>query len=329
MRSKIRNIQKSLVHAGWLLLLMSFCKIMYGQNTDSTTNEAVDTTEPVKKVKPVKNTFESIWLIDNQTVMVPIKKSFEMDIMHRFGTLKKGYEDFYGFFAPSNIRLGFSYVPINNFLIGASITKANMTWEGFAKYSILKQTKGKYPVSVSYYTNMSVDTRLKDNFIYWSDRLMFFNQILIARKITKKLSVQIAPSISHQNVVNGYYKTSGRLADSTYKAEVKGEMKHDHFAISFSARYKLKQAMSLLFSYDQPLTKHATNNPNPNLSFGIEFTTSSHAFQLFFTNYYYMTPQRNSLFNKNNPIDIKGLSDITFHHENFLIGFNITRLWNY
>ena len=315
--------------AACLLLLMSCSSIVSAQNTDSTTNETAEPTEPVKKVKPVKNTFENIWLIDNQTVMVPIKKSFEMDIMHRFGTLKKGYEDFYGFFAPSNIRLGFSYVPINNLLVGASITKANMTWEGFAKYAILKQTKGKYPVSVSFYSNISVDSRKKDNFIYWSDRFMFFNQLLVARKITNKLSIQIAPSVTHQNVVNGYYKTSGSLADSTYKAVVKGEMKHDHFAISFAARYKLKQAMSLLFAYDQPLTKHTANNPNPNLSLGIEFTTSSHAFQLFFTNYYYMTPQRNNLFNKNNPIDIKGFNDITFHHENFLIGFNITRLWNY
>jgi hypothetical protein len=327
MKKKFRSINISLCRVACLLLTINFTVIALAQ--DSTATEATEQTETVKKIKPVKNTFESIWLIDNQTVMVPIKKSFEMDIMHRFGTLKKGYEDFYGFFAPSNIRLGFSYVPINNLLVGASITKANMTWEGFAKYSIIKQTKGKYPVSVSYYSNVAIDTRKKANFIYWSDRVMYFNQLLIARKITNKLSVQIGPSVTHQNVVNGYYKTSGSLADSTYKAVVKGEMQHDHFAVTLSARYKIKQGMSVIFGYDQPLTEHATNNPNPNLSLGIEFTTSSHAFQLFFTNYSYMTPQRNNLFNKNNPIDIKGLNDITFHHENFLIGFNITRLWNY
>lgn len=327
MKKKSRHIPLSVYRAACVALMVSFSTVIFAQ--DSTANEELENTPVVKKNKPVKNTFESIWLIDNQTVMVPIKKSFEMDIMHRFGTLKKGYEDFYGFFAPSNIRLGFSYVPINNLLVGASITKANMTWEGFAKYSILKQVKGKYPVSVSYYGNISADTRKKQNFIYWSDRVMFFNQIMIARKITNKLSVQVAPSLTHQNVVNGYYKTSGSVADSTYKAVVAGEMEHNHFAVTVSARYKIKQGMSVLFGYDQPLTKHATNNPNPNLSLGIEFTTSSHAFQLFFTNYYYMTPQRNNLFNRNNPIDIKGFNDITFHHENFLIGFNITRLWNY
>jgi hypothetical protein len=328
MKSRNKYRLQGLSRVASLLLVMTVSMVMFGQNTDSTTDNT-ETIQPAKKAKPVKNTFEGIWLIESQTVMVPVKRTFEMDIMHRFGTLEKGYEDFYGFFAPSNIRLGFSYVPVDNLLVGASITKSNMTWEGYAKYALLKQTKGKYPVSVTYYGNASLDTRKKSNFIYWSDRMMFFNQLIIARKVTDKFSIQVAPSLTHQNVVNGYYKTSGSLADSTYKAVVKGEMKHNHFAISVAARYKIKEGMSVLFGYDQPLTRHAANNPNPNLSIGIEFTTSSHAFQLFVSNYYYMTPQRNSLYNRNNPITIKGFNDITFRKENFLIGFNITRLWNY
>lgn len=326
MKKRFEHTGACFYRAMCLLLVMSFSIFVFGQDT---TAEAVEQTPALKKAKPVKNTFESIWLIDNQTTLVPLKNSFEMDIVHRFGPLETGYEDFYGLFAPSNISLRFNYVPIDNLLVGAAITKQNMTWEGFAKYAIIKQTNGKYPVSVSYYGNIAIDSRKKDNFVYWSDRLMFFHQILIARKINNKLSIQISPSVTHQNVVNGYYETSGSVADSTYKAEVKGEMEHNHFAIAFSARYKIKQGMSVLFGYDQPLTKHKTNNPNPNLSLGIEFTTSSHAFQLFFTNYYYITPSRNNLFNKNNPIDIDGFNDITFYPGHFLIGFNITRLWNY
>jgi hypothetical protein len=326
MKKTFKNTNSWFYRATCLLLVMNFSILVFGQDT---TAQATEQAQVAKKVKPVKNTFESIWIIDNQTVLVPIKNSFEMDIVHRFGTLETGYQDFYGLFAPSNISLRFSYVPIDNLLIGAAITKQNMTWEGYAKYSIIKQTDGEYPVSVSYYGNIAVDSRTKDNFVYWSDRLMYFNQVLIARKINNKLSIQVAPSVTHQNVVNGYYETSGSVADSTYKAEVKGEMEHNHFAIAVSARYKIKQGMSVLFGYDQPLTKHKTNNPNPNLSLGVEFTTSSHAFQLFFTNYYYITPSRNNLFNKNNPIDIKGWSDITFYPQHFLIGFNITRLWNY
>lgn len=292
---------------------------------DST--EVADTSATRAKVKPVKNTFESVWIIDNQTVMVPIKGTFEMDIMHRFGTVQKGYDDFWGFFAPSNIRLGASYAPINNLFIGFGITKDNMLWDGSAKYSILKQTKGKYPVSVTYYGNLAYDTRKdEDNsiFKYQTERISSFNQLIIARKLTEKFSLQVAPSISHQNSVNGFYTKN----DST-GTEIFREMKFDHFAMAISGRYKLTAVTSVMVNYDQPLTKHPTKNPDPNLSFGLEFNTSNHSFQLFMGNYSTLSQQRNNLYNRNNPFEYTDAEGTKVKGGNFLIGFNITRLWNY
>ena len=304
------------------------------------------------KVKPVKNTFQSIWISDNQTVMVPVKGTMEMDIMHRFGTWNKGYQDFWGFFAPSNIRIGVSYVPINKLNVGIGFTKTTAAvipqastssvsgplWDGSLKYSIITQTKGKYPVSVSYYLNAAYNTKKdpnKDVYRYSSDRLSYFHQILIARKLTDKLSVQVAPSLSHHNVINGYYT---KLNDSTLK--INPSMEFEHFAVALSARYKLTDVTSLMINYDQPITKHATKNPNPSLSFGVEFNTSSHSFQLFFTNFYYLNPAINNLYNSNNPFtytdkstDDPGTADLIESTKvkggRFLIGFNITRLWNY
>ncbi len=292
---------------------------------DDTTSTA-EVKRPAK-VKPVKNTFESVWIIDNQTVMVPIKGTFEMDIMHRFGTVQKGYQDFWGFFAPSNIRLGVSYSPINKLNLGVGITKSNMLWDVSAKYALITQTKGKYPVSVTYYANAAYDTRKdEDNsiFKYQTQRTSFFHQLIIARKLTNKLSIQVAPSISHQNAVNGYYTKN----DSTGK-DVFQDMKHDHIAIAISGRYKLTTVTSLMVSYDQPITKHATHNPNPNLSFGFEFNTSNHSFQLFAGNYALLNQQRNNLFNTNSPFGYTNGEGKKVGGGNFLIGFNITRLWNY
>lgn len=300
--------------------------------------EAVAEAPKTTKAKPVKNTFQSVWIIDNQTVLVPIKGTLEMDIMHRFGTWDKGYEDFWGLFASSNIRLGLNYAPINKLFVGFGITKDKMLWDVNAKYSIITQTKDKYPVSASFYTNMAyVGTESKysvpkvDNtgteFLeekHKTDRLLFFNQLLIARKITEKLSLQIAPSWTHQNAVGGYLVKN----DSTGK-EVFKTMKHDHFALAFSGRYKLTQVTSIMFNYDQPLTKHRGVNPNPNLSLGVEFNTSSHSFQLFFGNYYTLSPSRNNLFNNNSPFDYTDAAGKQVNGGKFLIGFNITRLWNY
>lgn len=307
---------------------MAFCLVLSHSTVNAQNDNDASTEKPVKpKAKPVKNTFQSVWIIDNQTVMVPVKGTLEMDIMHRFGTVKKGYEDFWGFFAPSNIRMGVSYSPINNLNIGIGITKRNMLWDASAKYAIITQTPTKYPVSVSYYGNMAYDTRKdkdKSIFKYRSQRMSFFNQLIIARKVTEKFSVQVAPSHSHQNFVNGYYTKNDSTGSATFK-----EMKFDHFALAFSARYKLTTVTSVMINYDQPLTKHATNNPNPNLSFGVEMNTSSHSFQLFVGNYTSLLPQQNNLYNKNSPFGYTDFDDTKVKGGNFVIGFNITRLWNY
>jgi hypothetical protein len=157
-------------------------------------------------------------------------------------------------------------VPIDKLNVGIGITKTTAgvkpgattgevvgpLWDGSLKYSFFTQTKGKFPVSLTYYGNASYNT-LKDeeNYIYIhkSDRLTYFNQLIIARKVTDKLSVQVAPSLSHQNVVNGYYVL---MPDST-ALKVEPDMNHNHFAIALSARYKLTDVTSVMINYDQPL----------------------------------------------------------------------------
>ena len=121
--------------------------------------------------------------------------------------------------------------------------------------------------------------------------------------------------------------------------KINRSMEFEHFAVALSARYKLTNVTSLMINYDQPITKHSTKNPNPSLSFGVEFNTSSHSFQLFFTNFYYLNPATNNMYNSNNPFTYtdKSTDDpVTAIDEStkvnggrFLIGFNITRLWNY
>jgi hypothetical protein len=267
--------------------------------------------EPVaKKVKPVKNTFGSVWLMDNQTVMVPIKGTFEMDIQHRFGTVNKGRKDVWGFFAPSNIRLGLNYAPINKLFIGAGLTKERMQIDFNAKYALLQQSSdNKIPVSISYFGNVVIDAREKSNFRYFDHRMSYFNQLIIARKITEKFSAQIAPNFSWYNNVEGYVDSKG---------EIQNKMKNEHFSVSVLGRYKITEKTAIIAGYDQPITQHPTNNPQPNICFGIETTTSSHAFQVFFGNYYGIVPQSNNVFNQNN-----------YRDGQFLIGFNITRLWNF
>jgi hypothetical protein len=273
---------------------------------------AQDTTAAsvVKKSKQVKNTFNSVWIIDNQTVMVPIKGTFEFDIQHRFGTVENGRKDLWGFFAPSNIRLGVGYAPINKLFVGAGITKQRMQVDLNAKYALLQQTTdNKMPLSVSWFGNVVIDARESSNFRYAAHRFSYFNQLIIARKITEKFSAQVAPSFSWYNNIEGYVDKNG---------VIQKKMENGHLAISFLGRYKISQGSAIVLGYDQPLTQHPTNNPHPNICFGFETTTSAHAFQVFAGNYYGIVPQSNNMFNQND-----------FNTGQFVIGFNITRLWNF
>ena len=291
------------------LRLMGLLLAMFLVNSANSQEDSVEV-EEAPKSKPVKNTFESVWIIDNQTVMVPIKGTFEMDFQHRFGVWENGYDDFFGLFASSNIRLGFNYTPIDKLFVGVGITKYKMLWDVNAKYAILDQMTGKgSPVSVTYYGNMSIDTRPADNFVHFSDRLFYFNQVLVARKVNDQFSAQVGFSHSHTNVVNGYYSEPGKVSQ---------ERKHDHFAFAAMGRYKIKDNLAVIVNYDQPITKHKSGNPHPNLSLGLEVSTSAHAFQFFAGNYYFLSGPQNNMYNNND-----------YTKGEFLIGFNITRLWNY
>jgi hypothetical protein len=284
-------------------------------DTTTKTNTSTDTVAPpvVKKRSYVKNTFEGNYIIDNQTVLVPIKGTFEFDIQHRFGTVKNGFSDLFGLFASATMKLGFSYTPINNLQVGFDATNERMQVDFNLKYALLKQTKdGSFPVSITYFGNVVMDTRKKDAttvFVTTADRLSFFNQIIIARKFNDVLSIQVSPSVSHFNNLLGYLDASGKVMPL---------YNNNNYSISASGRYKISDESALIVNYDQPLTQNPANNPHPNLSFGIEMRTSGHDFEIFFGNYSSLLPENNALYNQND-----------YKKGEFLIGFNISRLWNF
>ncbi|UKJ06117.1 DUF5777 family beta-barrel protein [Solitalea lacus] len=266
--------------------------------------------------KPVRSTFESTWIIDNQTTFVPQKGTLEFMINHRFGTIYNGVSDLYGMYgAGANIRLGLNYSLCDNIgfgkfkgsvAVGLGSTKTGMVQDINLKYGFLSQTRnGKIPISMAYYFDMGISTEDKTDELpngNSSDRLSFFHQIIISRKFNDKFSAMVAPSLSHFNVIDP-------------------NMQNDHFAVAVAGRYKISPQTSILVNYDQPLTEHTDNNPQFNLSTGIEVATSAHQFQIFISNFPLIVPQYNNVFNQPNS-QHKWYQDL-------YIGFNITRLWSF
>ena len=285
--------------------------------------------EEKAKPSPERKAFESAVLIDNQSDVVNASKTLEWNIQHRFATVENGASDLYGMFGASNIRLGFTYTPINNLAVGFGATKIgnvggnNPFVDLDLKYKILEQTKGKgMPVNLTFYGNTVIDTRDKSNFNETSHRLSYFGQLIMSRRISKKLSVQGTAMMSHFNAVDSLFS-------------------NDVFGIGLGARYKVSSQGSILFEWTEPLTDHDVNNPihgnlqknaGPyrNIAIAWEIATSAHAFQITFGIYRDLLQQYNLAYNDNSTAqDLFNSNNNPDYKFAYAIGFNMTRLWGF
>ncbi len=280
-----------------LVLALSFCGTsLFAQEGDS-----IKTKVSASK-KPAKPAFESPQLMDEQSVVVPSAKTLEFNMQHRFGLVNNGIKDLYGLYAPgANIRFNFSYTPINNLSLGFGYAKYKQYLDFNVKYAIVKQRKDwSIPVSVTYFGDLAFDNRanIYDKTVH---RISYYQELIIATRLSDKISLQLTPSFSHFNAIDSLFS-------------------HDIIAIGLSGRFKISDQSSLVINYTQQLTDH--KDPNfklkPGFTFGWEIATSGHAFQIFATTFQGIIPQENIAFNQND-----------FTKGEFLIGFNITRLWNF
>lgn len=285
--------------------------------------------EEKEKPRPQRKAFESAVLIDNQSDVVNASKTLEWNIQHRFGTVNNGSKDLYGIFAASNIRLGFTYTPIEKLALGFGVTKMGNRTGTYpfidldAKYKILTQTRGnEMPVNLTFYGNMGIDTREKSNFDESMHRLSYFGQLILSRRINKKLSVQGTAMMSHFNAVDSLYT-------------------HDIFGIGLGARYKVSSQGAILLEWTEPLTQHDINStvhgdlmkrkgPFRNIAIAYEVSTSAHAFQITFGVYRDLVQQYNLAYN-----DAYVAQDLFNNNKNdwwdfqYAVGFNMTRLWGF
>ena len=257
------------------------------------------------KSKPVRFTFGTTTLIDNNTTETLYKGSIELQIHHRF-SLIENYHNLFGIYGSANTRIGLSYGITDRIMIGVGTTKDYQLQDIQWKYTILRQTEdNKIPVSLSYYGNMVIDARSKDNFgpeasFRTIHRLSYFTQLIVARKINDMFSVQVAPSLT-------YFNSVPQNIDST------SGYKNLNFGISAGARANLFGSHSVIIEYDQLLTRQdIAVQPKPNLSLGWEIGTATHSFQVFVANYNQIINQRNLVFNTND-----------WEKGQWLVGFNI------
>lgn len=263
-----------------------------------------------EKDLPVRAPFESGILIDQQTSQIPTAKTLEMLIQHRFGTVDQGIKDVYGIYSSANIRLGLNYSLLNNLMIGYGLTRTNMYSDFQVKYNLLQQTrKNTIPVSVTLYGNMAINGSKEQSFgteYKFTNRLLYFGQVIVGRKFNDVLSLQVHGSFTHYNSVDSLSN-------------------HDVIGVGFNGRIKFSPQSSFIFQVDAPLKIQAISEQKdfdvaePNVGIGYEVSTSTHAFQIFISNTNGILNQHSYMYNKS---DWKNI-------ENWRFGFVMTRLWGF
>ena len=194
----------------------------------------------------------------------------DFKISHRFTQLRQGIYDIFGLDGAS-IRFGFDYGITDRLMIGVGRSSKEKIIDGFAKYKILRQSSGvkNMPLTLSYLIDSQIKTvafsdASRDN--QFSSRLYYTHQLLIGRKFSDRLSLQLMPTLVHRNLTST------------------PEDKNDVMALGIAGRIKLTKRVALNAEYYYvPEGQIATAYVN-SLSVGFDIETGGHVFQLHFTN---------------------------------------------
>ncbi len=222
-------------------------------------------------------TFKSTHVVIGQSIENPAKGTMLMNIQHHFGPVNSGFYNFFGF-DQATTRLGFSYGITDWLAVGIGRTTQNKTWDGSMKIKLLRQSSGArtMPVSVSYYGLVGIISLKNpdDNrYSYFTSRMSFVNQLIIARKFSSAFSLQLIPSMVHHNLV-----------------ETKQD-DNDIYTLGTAGRIKLTNRLSFNFEYHYILSQQTAKDYHNSLSFGLDIETGGHVFQLFLTNSQGITEQ--------------------------------------
>lgn len=248
----------------------------------------------------VSATFKSTKIINGHSTETPGKRILQFLIQHRFGTIDNGLYDLFGL-DNATIRLGLDYGINSRIAVGIGRSSMYKAVDGYIKAKLLRQVKNGMPVTMTLLTCAAINT------VKWSDktisykfahRMNYTTQLLISKKISKALSLQIMPTWVHINLTSG----AGEL--------------NDVFALGVGGRIKVTRSFALTSEYyiNDP-ARIDTTSRNP-ISFGIDIETGGHVFQLHFTNCVGIIENQFITKTSDNWLDTK-----------FRFGFNISRVF--
>lgn len=260
-------------------------------------------------------TFKSTRLINGHTVETLGKKILDFRISHRFDKFSDGFYEMFGL-DHAKMRIGLDYGLTDRFMFGLGRSTYEKQYDGFFKYKIFRQSTGykKMPVTIDFMASVmrrrdtaALSSELISNPSYsvkdipYSSKFYYCFQLIIGRKFSEHTSLQIMPTLIHNNIVK-------KVSDP-----------NNNIAIGIGGRQKISKRLSINGEYYYVLPAYKFEGTTNSLSFGVDIETGGHVFQLHFTNSMGMT-ERTFIARTQKEGGQWSKGDINF-------GFNISRVF--
>lgn len=245
-----------------LLTLIGLTHLTYAQ--EDLLNELDSETPQSRFESPA---FKAFKIGNLQSTKVAGKGDLYMYVSHRFGTLKKGVNTFFGL-DEANTKIEMIYGLTDGFQIGLSRESLRKTYAGSSKIRLIKQGKHS-PVNIVAYGTVNINTLLSTEQypkLRYRDRFSYASQLLISRRLSKNISIELAPTFVRQNLV------------------LESFQKHEQFVLATGGRFKINKRSSINIDYAYNFSRHKSSVYKDPLTIGLDIETGGHIFQLVFTN---------------------------------------------
>ena len=243
----------------------------FGDDLDS----ALEVAAPANQ--PVEATFKSIRVVQSQSIETTHQGVLNFTISHRFGPVGTALNGFFGMdFA--RIRLGLDYGITDWTDVG--IERSNNDGNPvdlFIKQRLLRQTSsGNIPLSLTWYSAGYVMTDAQNGAPFnlpFVDRLSSTHQLIMARKFSENLSLQVVPTLVTREL-------RPFNADKPVSA-----------GVEVGGRYKITSRFALT-AEATPMFYGVANAWTPAVAGGVDIETGGHVFQLFLSNSAWLSEDR-------------------------------------
>tara|TARA_R110002072_G_scaffold241196_1_gene400021 strand:- start:74966 stop:75799 length:834 start_codon:yes stop_codon:yes gene_type:complete len=223
----------------------------------------------VNENQPVELIFHAPRHINLLTVEPLDKKSLHFAIMHTFGPLDGGIENLFGLDNGANIQFSFEFALSDKLSIAASRTSQDKLYNVFGRYHVFQQTQnGSKLFSLSLAGGAGVNSSnykfLPEPAPTFSERMSYFGQVMLARKFSPKISIQVTPMMAYFTDIRPVYQIEG--TENLY------------LALGFSGKFKVTDRSSLSLQYIPNLNTDLRDN----FGIGWDIEAGGHVFQMYF-----------------------------------------------